>query len=51
MDVLSNISFVCAIFLGELGLILKLPRNNLAVTAKDHNSVTNCDKYYNNKYK
>ena len=40
MDVLSNISFVCAIFLGELGLILKLPRNNLAVTAKDHNSVT-----------
>ena len=40
MDVLSNISYVCAIFLGELGLILKLPRKNLADTAKDHNSVT-----------
>ena len=40
MYALSDISYVCAIFLGELGLILKLPRNNLAVTAKDHNSVT-----------
>ena len=27
MVVLINISYVCAIILGELGLILKLPRN------------------------
>ena len=40
MYVLSNISYVCAIFLGELGLNLKLQRKNLADTAKDHNSVT-----------
>ena len=40
MYVLSNNSYVCAMFVWELGLILILQRKNLKDIAKDHKSVT-----------